>query len=486
MPIHKLLTRTVSLAFLVVFLSTMVSCRPDEIITNPGNDLKFSSDTLSFDTVFSTVGSTTAWMTVRNLSDKTIRIASISLQSGGESGFHINLNGITQTSFTNVEIPAHDSLFLFVEVKTNKQGTTTPNKVQDAILFDTDGPRKQIILQAWSWDAVFFKGKVIRSDSTLTSTLPIVVYDSLVVAPNTTLTIEPGTQLFFHDKAMMKVYGTLSAIGTKEAPIQMRGDRQDYVLKNLPYDRFPGQWYFLQFTSTSFNNRLEYLDIHGAYYGIVADSSSLSQSKLKMFNSVIHNMVNSCLLSFVSNVEFGNCQLTNSGQYTVGVVGGNALFTHCTIANYMGLINRGEDPALILVNYQIDARFKSVIHSFPLTATFNNCIIFGNHGNEVGYIKDELTDWNLHYQNCLFPTSTKPTVLTNASDCLYAAEAKFLNLNSDGESYRYDFRLDSISPARRMGSTAFLGSYSTDLNGVSRTIEDKPDVGAYEWVQGQK
>src|SRR5665647_381475 len=115
--------------FLSVLLSVLVSCTADEIVTNPGNDLRFSTDTLTFDTLFSTVGSTTAWLQVRNAGSKTIRIASISLQSGGSSGFKINLDGETKTSFTDVEIPPHDSLFLFVEVNTSRQGSVTPIKV---------------------------------------------------------------------------------------------------------------------------------------------------------------------------------------------------------------------------------------------------------------------------------------------------------------------------------------------------------------------
>ncbi|MCX6307327.1 MAG: hypothetical protein NTY32_00380, partial [Bacteroidia bacterium] len=121
--------------FLSVLLSILVSCTADEIVTNPGNDLRFSADTLTFDTLFSTVGSTTAWLKVRNMGNKTIRIASISLQSGGTSGFKMNLDGETKTSFTDVDIPAHDSLFLFVQVNTSMQASSTPIKVSDAVFF---------------------------------------------------------------------------------------------------------------------------------------------------------------------------------------------------------------------------------------------------------------------------------------------------------------------------------------------------------------
>lgn len=483
---RKALTSVVLL--LSVLLSAMVSCTSDEIVTNPGNDLRFSADTLSFDTLFSKVGSTTAWMTVRNTGSRTVRIASISLQSGGTSGFHINLDGETKTSFTDVEIPPHDSLFLFVEVKTSTQSAATPIKVTDAILFDTDGPRKQIVLEAWSWDAVIWKGKMIASDTTLTNNMPIVIYDSLVVAENTTLTMQPGTKLYFHDGAYMKVYGTLSAIGTKEAPIQMRGDRLDNVLTDLPYDYYPGQWYYLQLASTSFNNRLEFVDIHGAYYGIIADSSSVSQSKLKMFNSVIHNMVYSCLWSNTSDIEVGNCQLSNSASYTVALIGGSAAFTHCTIANYQHLpfLNRDDGPSLILVNFLADSKDTSIIRAYPMTAQFNNCIVFGSQTNEVGFGKRENIPWNAAFNNCLLRSYSIPIEQATVLNCKYASDAKFLKLGYEVDKYTFDFRIDSLSPAKDIGSTNYLSTYPIDLNGISRTIDNLPDAGAYEWVQGQK
>lgn len=469
--------------FLSVLLSILVSCTADEIVTNPGNDLRFSTDTLTFDTLFSTVGSTTAWLKVRNTSNKTIRIASISLQSGGASGFKINLDGETKTSFTDVEIPAHDSLFLFVEVNTSMQGSNTPIKVTDAVFFDTDGPRKQIVLEAWSWDAVFWRGKMISADTTLTSNLPIIIYDSLVVAENTTLTLLPGTKLYFHDKAYMKVGGTLSAIGTKDAPIQLRGDRLDYILPDYPYDYTAGQWFYLQLAPTSFNNRLEYVDIHGAYYGIIADSSSLAQSKLKMYNSMIHNMVYTCLWSNTSSMDIGNCQLSNSGSYTVAQIGGSSVYTHCTIANYM----TGRDgPALILVNNLSDPKDTSIVRAYPMSAEFRNCIVFGSRTDEVGLGKRNNIAWAASFWNCLLRAASIPLELAAVTNCKYASDAKFLKLGSEIDKYVYDFRLDSISPARNIGSTSYLGSYPTDRNGISRIIDDKPDAGAYEWVQGQK
>jgi len=473
------------LFLLSVLLTATLSCSSDEIVTNPGSDLRFSSDTLSFDTLFSTVGSTTAWMTVHNTGDKTIRIASISLKSGGTSGFRINLDGETKISFTDVEIPAHDSLFLFVEVKTSNQGASMPVKVTDAILFDTEGPRKQIVLEAWSWDAVFWKGKMISSDTTFSATKPIVIYDSLVVAEHTTLTLLPGTKMYFHDGAFMRVEGTLNAVGTKEAPVLLRGDRLDNVLPDLPYDFYPGQWGYLHFDTASFNNQLDHVDIHGAYYGVIAISTSSDKLKLRMSNSVIHNMVYNCLWNFDSDIEIENTQLTNSGSYTVKLVGGSSIFTHCTIANFQRFLNR-EGQSLALVNFLNDAKDTSIIWPYPASAEFRNCIVSGSQSEEVGLGKRANIPWFAFFKNCLLRSSKIPNTQATLDSCSYASDAKFLKLGYESDKYVYDFRLDSISPARNIGSTKFLTTLPTDMNGISRTKDNKPDAGAFEWVHGQK
>jgi hypothetical protein len=202
-----------------------------------------------------------------------------------------------------------------------------------------------------------------------------------------------------------------------------------------------------------------------------------------MYNSMIHNMVYSCLWSNTSSIEVGNSQLTNSGSYTVAQIGGNGSYVHCTIANYQ--VGR-DGPALILVNSLTDPKDTSIVRAYPMTAEFRNCIVFGNRTDEVGLGKRDNIAWAASFWNCLLRASAIPLDLASVTFCKYASDAKFLKLGSEADKYVYDFRLDSISPARNIGSTSLLGTYPTDKNGISRSIDGKPDAGAYEWFQGQK
>ena len=48
------------------------------------------------------------------------------------------------------------------------------------------------------------------------------------------------------------------------------------------YDNIPGQWGGVVFTQESFNNELDFVDIHSGNFGIRCDSSAVSQLKLKL------------------------------------------------------------------------------------------------------------------------------------------------------------------------------------------------------------
>lgn len=466
---------------LAIFCAAFVfsGCSKEEqFAANPIGSLRFSTDTLSFDTVFSTLGTTTAWLKIYNTGDRKIRISGISLKAG-TSGFRINVDGISAKSFTDVDIPAKDSLFLFVELTPSEQGTVKPFLVSDAIVFQSEGGQKQIVLEAYSQDVIIWHGKTITSDTTLTADKPYLIYDSLVVAKNATLHISEGVTLHFHDKAKVVVYGTIKAAGTAAAPVTFRGDRLDDVLTDFSYDNYPGQWQSVYLAGSSYGNEFDYVHIRGAYWGIIADSSSLDQTKLNINNSVIHNMVNNCILGYHCKLSVTNSQLTNSGGATVYLVGGESDFIHCTIANYQRLIAR-EGAALDMVNY-----FENSL----LQADFVNCIVYGSQNAEVNLsiLKNASLVWHLQFKNCLIRSDKDwLSPFATIKDCIFSKDPLFLKLGSEAEKYQYDFRIDSLSAARDLADPTVSQLYPRDMNGVSRLNDSGPDMGAYEWISGHK
>lgn len=469
----------------VGFLFT--GCSAEEgFATNPMGNLSFSADTLSFDTVFSKVGTPTAWMCIYNKADKPIRISTISLKEGNK-GFRINVDGQNSTNggpvntFHNIDIPARDSLFLFVELTPAEQKSLKPMLLSDAILFQAEGKQKQLVLEAYSQDAHFLRSLLINRDTTLTADQPYLVYDSLVVAKDATLTIDAGATFYMHNKANLIVRGKIKALGTLAMPITFRGDRLDAVFSDITYDLYPGQWGSIRLAATSFGNQMDYVHILGGKTGILADSSSVDQEKLKMTNSVVHNMSEYGLWSCNAKMSMANTQITNTISHTVCLIGGVYDFTHCTIANYLSIESR-KGLTLLVSNYQSGL----VQTPLALKADFHNSIVFGSGSFEIDTLKSTQVGWKLQFLNCML--RSKEWTSDMALGCLYPNESRFVKLglkktvqNIDERDYRYDFRLDSLSQARSAADPVFSAQYPLDKNGVSRLEDGKPDIGAYEW-----
>ena len=242
-----------------------LSCSEEEQFTSSTNArLSFESDTVRFDTVFTTIGSSTKRFKVFNRNKDGLRISSIRLASGGASGFRINVDGHSGAALTDIEILKEDSLFIFADIIGKPQNQDSPILVRDSLLFRLEsGIQQQIILEALGQDVVILKAQTITSDTQLSPARPYLIYDSLIVAPNVTLTIPEGTTLCFHQKAYLGVHGKIICNGSLEQRITFRGDRTDKIFPYLPYDRMDAQWGGITLYSASGDNYFNYVDIHG-------------------------------------------------------------------------------------------------------------------------------------------------------------------------------------------------------------------------------
>jgi len=109
-----------------ITLSQFVSCRKDDVITDGNIQLRFSIDTLIFDTVFTSVGSITLVLKVYNDYSSKVRISSLRLANGNSSYYRLNVDGQPGRFFSDVEIAAKDSMFIFCEVTIDPNNTNTP------------------------------------------------------------------------------------------------------------------------------------------------------------------------------------------------------------------------------------------------------------------------------------------------------------------------------------------------------------------------
>ena len=81
----------------------LVACQDDDqFSTSSGLRLTFPADTLMLDTVFSRTPSSTYTFWVHNDNDTGIRIESVRLKRGNQTGFRVNVDGIYQIGRAHV------------------------------------------------------------------------------------------------------------------------------------------------------------------------------------------------------------------------------------------------------------------------------------------------------------------------------------------------------------------------------------------------
>ena len=115
------------------FLLLATSCKKESFITSSDALLRASEDTLHFDTVFTTLGSTTQYLKLFNQNDAKLNISSIELMGGASSFFKLNVDGLPGTSFKNIEMEANDSLYFFASVRIDPNIANLPFLVRDSI-----------------------------------------------------------------------------------------------------------------------------------------------------------------------------------------------------------------------------------------------------------------------------------------------------------------------------------------------------------------
>ena len=77
--------------YILLLVFGLASCQPDIVSNDAALQLTFSHDTLLFDTIFTTMGTSTKTVMVYNLNKNAVSIERVQMQDG--KYFHINLDG---------------------------------------------------------------------------------------------------------------------------------------------------------------------------------------------------------------------------------------------------------------------------------------------------------------------------------------------------------------------------------------------------------
>lgn len=449
----------------LLWLCLPVGCISDDITTSPSATLSFSRDTLSFDTVFTEVGTPTARLLVYNRNSKGVNISSIRMRRA-DSNFSINVDGIFGTEFHDIEIRGKDSIYVFVECYIDKNVGSEPQLVEDQLEFVTNGVAQTVQLEAWGQNVTRLNGMIVEQDMRLTAQQPYVVFDSLVVASNATLTIDPGARVLFHDKAKLVIDGRLEAVGRPGQMIQLRGDRSDKVLPNLTYEQMASQWKGIRISAGSFGNRMEYVDMHSTEEGLRIDScGDTERSKLVIVNSWLHNSAGQVLSCAHARVNAYGTIFSDAALGVVSLYGGSHEMIQCTFANYY-LFAAPSGPIVGLYCLKADETDS------PMQATFANCIIDGI-GNPI--TPGDLKDTQVYLRYVLFAVTGDND--EHFLDCLWGKDPLFL---TDRPKYYFNYHVQPKSPALGAGDPAFVTDICLyDMDGNDRLSAGAPTLGAY-------
>ena len=474
--------------YILILLIGLISCRQGVVSDDPTLKLQFSHDTVLFDTVFTTMGSSTKRVMVYNPNENALCIDQVSLREGRY--FHINLDGEnSMEELRNITLRGGDSLFLFVRAYINPQKENSPVLVDDEIAFGVNGNVQTIQLQAYGQNIRRIrnnKGLVVFQDLTLTNDKPYLMYDTVAVAGD--LTIQAGATVYMHAGAMLYAYGNVSAQGTKEEPIIFRGDRMDMLFDSVPYRMASGLWNGIYLVNPVDmlppTYKIEYMDILSGSVGLYVYSEAESNlPQLTLQNSRIHN--HSIYGLVVQNVDASvvNCEISNCASYCVYLAGGKHEFVHNTIASYYGYpytnlnIHQNilaDDVAAVYINNLSKNTAKTV-------SSFKNCIITGGRKNNV-VVATPFTEYyegrfegNYLRSDSLDEAFAKNNVYASDSDSTVFRNIYYLYK----EYHYYDFHLDTLSPARGIGDSIVALPYPLDREGVQR--KTKPDAGCYEF-----
>lgn len=450
------------LSFVAAMLS--VSCIEDGFSSSPSDRITFSTDTLDLGTVITTDVSTTQRFTVRNPNPKGIVIDDIRIDGDNAEYFRLNVDGFSGTTFNNVEIRGNDSIYVLVSCLLPENRDDLPVDLFADIRFMSNGNTDKVTLKATGQDVTRLHGEVLEGNVTFAPGKPYQVFDSLVVGPEATLTLPAGTRLMFHDKAYMRVYGTLVADGTLEKPVEMRGDRTGDVISGITFDLMAGQWGGIDFMPGSKGNRLNHTVVRNTVQGVVA-----IESELELVNSRLRNSQFRALSAQGSDITAVGCEFAEAPYGTLFLAGGESTFDHCTFPNYY-LFSAIYEPAVSVYHVNEDTRIED--YDGPFTkATFTNSIIYGL-GSDIAPGDFEGTEVYLY--NCLFKSAGSDD--EHFIDCVWDADPLYYTVRED---YVFDYRLKPESPAIGKGNATLSkhAAASTDAYGLPRG--ETPDLGAY-------
>lgn len=462
----------------------LAGCKKDQLLES-GGSIRYSTDTLTFDTVFTSLGSFTLSVKIFNQENQKVKLSSVRLEGGDRSFFRLNVNGVSGNNVADMELAAKDSMYVFATVTIDPTNEDNPFLVSDRLIATLNGRDFSIPVLAYGQNAHYYVDTVIDQNLTWTPDKPYVIIRNALVDAGVTLTIPAGCRVYMHADSRLYVDGTLRVLGSKKDSVVFQGDRLDRAY--FGYEGYPGEWGGLYFTSKSTGNELQWTVLkncgartrlgdavlQAAAIQVNPDSVNDAIPQLTINHTIIENSFGFGLLSFGGTIEARNSLFHTTGSQALGLLqGGRYQFDNCSIVNYFPKkVNHVDQPSVAVLNYYDISQTAYI--AGDLNAQFRNCLIYGSLDNEL-YVdqRDAGTGsiYNVSFVNCLITLKDALPAFATATNCLFNQNPQLVDERA------WNYRPKAGSPL--IGSGIFISGLGTDL-------DDKPwqspyAIGAYQ------
>ena len=486
--------------FIGVLLSGLLlllgACNPEKIRDTSDTFLEFSTDTLSFDTVFTTLGSATRSFKVFNPYDEIINITSIELENTSNDFFRLNIDGNPVNSDTEVEILPNDSIYIFAEVTIDPDEplTSSPFFIEDRVTFVTNGNTQDILLLAWGQNANYIPNSSNKGGQALLSCdfgsvtwddeKPYVIYGILLI-DSCELVLPEGADIYVHggiafteegapfNDGIIVVLkdGKLTVDGSDVNPVSIQGDRLESGFAEVP-----GQWGGILISDESKGSVFRHATIKNSIVGVRVDSLA----EMELYNCQFLNQSSSGLLGYhAGNVYVENSLFANSGSSAVSLqYGGDYEFNYCTMTSFAA-----GNSSLAASNFRCTEPtcLGEKLYN-DINISFTNCIINGDQSDQIIFADgtEESGDFEYSFDHCivqvaeLIDSPSFATFFSFCESCEYVSIMDTVLL----DPYAGIYSLDTMSIARDAGIP--IQGIDVDLLGIMRDGVS-PDLGCYEF-----
>lgn len=474
LTLMKICFKNRTLTFLVCLVALFNSCI-DESIYSGSTLLKFSKDTVLFDTIFTRQPgsiypiSVTKIISVKNTENAWVK-ANFNLGGGIKSPYKMNIDGVAGKEIKNLEIGPQDSVFVFIQCALEANNQINPALVLDSLIATVGQTSSKVMLAAYGWDAHYLKDSIIPNNTNWTDTKkPYVIIGNILVLENNTFNISEGVQVYTSAAQPNRftgilIQGNFKVNGSESKRVTFKGDKPVFATKTLP-----NQWGGIYFFPGAKGN-FKYAEITNAIIGIRADSiGNGANPTIELEQCKIQYCGQACLIGVTSNIKATNCLFADAGSYTfLAFLGGTYAFNHCTFAEYSGYTSR-QKGHFAITNTQRNEN-GVLLNSKPLTTYIYNSIIYGGSFDEVYIDKVPNTAFNV--------TSESNIIKFTNTDKFFDPTINFINkkpkfIDISIGNYALDTLSDAIGKAQVSSPAVTI-----DINGKQR--KSIPDLGAYE------